>query len=263
MEEKALMSYLFICLAAVAASALTFFSGFGLGTLLLPVFTLFVPIDQAVAFTAIVHLINSLLKLLLVGRHADRKTVLRFGLPAILAAVLGAGLLQGLSHVPPMLRYELAGRTLEIMPVKLVIGTLLFVFAILEVTPWFQRLQLPPTLMPIGGAVSGFLGGLSGMQGALRSAFLLRAGLSKESFIATGVVISCLVDLSRLGVYVPALLRGDGIDDILLLAIAVVAACAGALIGARVLTKATFATVQRLVAAMLVAIAIGLVTGVV
>ena len=255
------MSYLLICLAATTASALTFFSGFGLGTLLLPVFALFVPIDQAVAFTAIVHFINSVFKLLLVGSHADRKTVLRFGLPAILAAVVGAWLLQGLSHIPPILRYEFAGRTLEIMPVKLVIGILLLVFAILELLPWFQRLELPPALMPIGGAVSGFLGGLSGMQGALRSVFLLRAGLSKESFIATGVVISCLVDLSRLSVYVPALLQGDGIGDILLLVVAVVAACGGALIGARVLTKATFATVQRIVAAMLVAVAIGLVTG--
>jgi uncharacterized membrane protein YfcA len=257
------MAYLLICVAAIAASALTFFSGFGLGTLLLPVFALFVPIDQAVVFTAIVHFINSLFKLSLVGSHADRRTVLRFGLPAILAALLGAWVLQSLSHVSPILRYGFAGRPLEITFVKLVIGTLLLVFAILEATPWFQRLQLPPALMPIGGAVSGFLGGLSGMQGALRSVFLLRAGLSKESFIATGVVIACLVDLSRLSVYVPALVRGDGIDDILLLVVAAAAACGGALIGARVLTKATYATVQRVVAAMLVAIAIGLITGVV
>ena len=33
---------------------------------------------------------------------------------------------------------------------------------------------------------SGFFGGLSGMQGALRSAFLARAGLSKEAFVASG-----------------------------------------------------------------------------
>lgn len=255
------MSYLFISLAAAAASTLTFFSGFGLGTLLLPVFALFVPIDQAVAFTAVVHFINSVFKLLLVGNHADRTTVLRFGLPAILAAVLGAWLLQGLSHVPPVLSYELIGRTFEVTPVKLVIGVLLLVFAVLELLPWFQRLELPPALMPVGGAASGFLGGLSGMQGALRSAFLLRAGLSKESFIATGVVIACLVDLSRLSVYLPTLVRGNGIDDLPLLAVAVVAACGGALVGARVLKKATYATVQRIVAAMLVAVGLGLVMG--
>lgn len=39
------------------------------------------------------------------------------------------------------------------------------------------------------------------MQGALRSAFLARAGLSKEVFIATGVVIAVLIDFSRIGIY--------------------------------------------------------------
>jgi hypothetical protein len=38
---------------------------------------------------------------------------------------------------------------------------------------------------------------------------------------------------------------------------------AGAVIGARVLRKTTFTTVQRIVAAMLVAIALGMITGVV
>lgn len=257
------MSYLLICAAATAASALTFFSGFGLGTLLLPVFAVVVPIDQAVAFTAIVHFINSVFKLFLVGRHADRSTVMRFGLPAILAAILGAWMLRSLAHLPPLLRYEFAGRTPEITTVKLVIGVLLLLFAILEVTPWYQALQLPAAFLPVGGAVSGFLGGLSGMQGALRSVFLLRAGLSKESFIATGVVIACLVDLSRLAVYVPGLAGGGGVDDLGLLSAAAAAACGGALIGARVLRKATFGAVQRIVAAMLVAMAVGMIAGLV
>jgi hypothetical protein len=38
-------------------------------------------------------------------------------------------------------------------------------------------------------------------QGALRTVFLIRANLSKESFIATGVVIACIVDVIRLSVY--------------------------------------------------------------
>ena len=58
------MSYLVICAVALLASTLTFYSGFGLGTLLLPAFALFVPVEQAVALTAVVHLLNSLFKLL-------------------------------------------------------------------------------------------------------------------------------------------------------------------------------------------------------
>jgi hypothetical protein len=48
----------FVIIPAVAllASLLTFFSGFGLGTILLPAFAIFFPINIAVALTAIVHL---------------------------------------------------------------------------------------------------------------------------------------------------------------------------------------------------------------
>jgi len=49
------MDYFVIALVAFTASLLTFFSGFGLGTLLTPAFALFFPINLAVALTAIVH----------------------------------------------------------------------------------------------------------------------------------------------------------------------------------------------------------------
>lgn len=48
--------------------------------------------------------------------------------------------------------------------------------------------------------MSGFFGGLSGNQGAFRSAFLIKAGLSKDAYIATGVVAAVIVDLTRLGI---------------------------------------------------------------
>ena len=82
------MTYLVVCSVALVASGLTFFSGFGLGTLLLPAFALFFPVEHAVALTAVVHFLNNLFKLALVGRHADRRVVVRFGIPAILAAVV-------------------------------------------------------------------------------------------------------------------------------------------------------------------------------
>jgi hypothetical protein len=48
----------------------------------------------------------------------------------------------------------------------------------------------------VGGILSGFFGGLSGIQGAIRSAFLVKSGLKKEAYIATGVVIACFVDIN-------------------------------------------------------------------
>lgn len=256
------MSYLLVCMAAAAASALTFFSGFGLGTLLLPVFALFVPVDQAVAFTAVVHFLNSVFKVVLVGRCADRSVVLRFGLPAIGAAIVGAWALQSLGHVQPLMRGEMLGRTVEVTPVKLAVGGLLLAFAVLEVTPLGRGMTFPARYMPLGGLLSGFCGGLSGLQGALRSAFLLRVGLSKEAFIATGVVIACLVDISRLGVYASSLAGSVSPQEGGLLGAAVAAAFMGTMLGNCFLRKATMATVQRIVAVMLVVVAIGMITGI-
>ena len=75
-----------VCAVALVASGLTFFSGFGLGTLLLPAFALYFPVERAVALTAVVHFLNGLFKLTLVGRAANRDVLVRFGGPAVLAS---------------------------------------------------------------------------------------------------------------------------------------------------------------------------------
>jgi uncharacterized membrane protein YfcA len=256
------MTYLVVCSVALVASGLTFFSGFGLGTLLLPAFALFFPVDRAVALTAVVHFLNGLFKLALVGRYADRRAVLRFGIPAILAAFAGAWVLLQLTDLPPLVRYALFGRELHVTPVKLAVGALLLVFALVELVPYTRELTFGPRYLPVGGVLSGFFGGLSGMQGALRSAFLLRAGLSKEAFVATGVVVACLIDFTRLGVYVPALLATHTDLDYQLLAAAALSAFAGAFLGNRYLKKITLRGVQLVVALMLLIVALGLASGI-
>jgi uncharacterized membrane protein YfcA len=254
--------YLVVCSVAFVASGLTLFSGFGLGTLLLPAFALFFPAEQAIVLTAVVHFLNGLFKLALVGRHADRRAVLWFGVPAILAALGGAWMLVHLSDAPPLATYTLAGRALRVAPVNLVVGLLLASFALVELVPYTRNLTFPPRYLPLGGVLSGFFGGLSGMQGALRSAFLLRAGLSKEAFVATGVVVACLIDFTRLGVYVPTLLATHAELDYTLLTAAVLAAFAGAWLGNRFLKKITLRGVQLLVAVLLLLVAAGLASGV-
>ncbi|HYH67570.1 MAG TPA: TSUP family transporter [Urbifossiella sp.] len=255
------VTYLVVCTVALLASGLTFFSGFGLGTLLLPAFALFVPVDRAVALAAVVHFLNGLFKLALVGRRADRRVVVRFGLPAVATAFVGAWVLIWLTGLGVLFDYTLLGRRFEVAPVKLVVGVVLLVFAAVEVLPRFRNLEFDPRYLPLGGAVSGFFGGLSGMQGALRSAFLVRAGLSKESFIGTGVVVACLVDASRLALYSGPVFGGAADLEYGLLSAAVFAAFVGAFLGNRYLKKMTMKGVQRIVAAMLVAVAVGLVAG--
>lgn len=257
------MHYLAVCLAALAASGLTLFSGFGLGTLLMPVFAIFFPIEVAVAQTAAVHFANNLFKLALFGRSTDRSVLLRFGLPAILASFAGAALLLWLSHLPPVAIYQLGWRTCTVHPVKLTVAVLMLVFSVAELWPGRKELAFDRKWLPAGGVLSGFFGGLSGHQGAFRSAFLVRAGLSKEAFIGTGVSIACLVDFTRLAAYADHLGSPGLRASLPLVGAATLAAFLGAFIGARLVKKITIRSLQVAVAAMLLVLSLLLAAGVI
>lgn len=251
-----------VCTVALLASLLTFFSGFGLGTLLLPAFALFMPLPQAIAATAVVHGLNGLFKLALTYRHIERRVLLRFGLPAIVAAFVGAWLLSRLGDLPVWYAYQAFGRGFEITAIKFAIGLLLLLFALVELIPKLRDAEFDPRWMPLGGALSGFFGGLAGMQGALRSAFLARAGLDKHAFVATGAAIAVLIDLTRVSQYARSLAEEFARLDLALLIPAVLAAFVGAYVGNRLLKKTTMAGIQRTVAAFLFVFALGLMTGV-
>lgn len=250
------MVFLVVCTVALAASLLTFFTGFGLGTLLLPALLFFFEPEVAIALTAVVHLLNGLFKLLLVGRHADLKLAAKFGIPAMLAAFVGAWLLGTLSGAAPLFTW---GSGHQVTTVKLAIAVLMLVFAGLELSKRWAAVAVPIGYAPLGGIVTGFFGGLSGHQGALRSAFLIRAGLTKEAFVATGVLISVGVDLARLTVYGTKIPTGD---HTLLLLAATLSAFAGAIAGNLLLKKVTLTGMQRAVAALLALIAVGVGSGV-
>src|SRR3546814_8200091 len=87
-----------------------------------------------------------------------------------------------------------------------------------------------------------FMGGLTGQQGAFRSMFLLKSGLDARHFIATGVILAIMVDLSRLPGYFAAFSGDDlplGGRQALLIALATLSAFPGAWIGGRHMKKAT------------------------
>ncbi len=257
------MDYIIIALTALVASGLTLFSGFGLGTILLPAFALFFPVDTAVVLTAIVHLLNNLFKLYLVGGHASKDVVLKFGSGAFLAALLGAWLLLRFSEMEPVFSYTFNESVYAVTPLKLVIAVLMVVFALMEIVPALSKISLAKKWLPIGGVLSGFFGGLSGHQGALRSAFLIKYGLSKEAFIGTGVVIATIIDVSRLFIYSSRFDLTIAQANAGILITAIVAAFAGAFIGARLMKKITMKGVQYTVGIMLILIAAGLGAGII
>jgi len=254
-------------LVAFGVSLLTLFSGFGLGTLLMPVFALFFPVEVAVASTAVVHAANNLFKVALLAREAPREVVLRFGLPAIAASFVGAFALAALSGGAALHAWTFLGRAAVVTPVKLVMGLLILGFALFELVPFLRGLRAPVRWLPLGGALSGFFGGLSGHQGALRAVFLAPLNLSPTQFVSTQAVLALLVDFARLLVYGWALAVGGGAGETRgipwnLVAVATACAFAGAYLGKRLLPKVTIGAVHWIVGALLLIVGAALLLGV-
>ncbi|RZP08411.1 MAG: sulfite exporter TauE/SafE family protein [Flavobacteriales bacterium] len=257
------MEVAIISLVAFLAAILTFFSGFGLGTILTPIMMIYFPVEIAVAFTGIVHFSNNIFKLFIVGNKANKEVLVKFGLPAIFAAFIGSYFLFNMNTEYIIYSYNLLGQIKSISLVKFIVSLLLIVFASFDLIPFFKKLEFGKKSLPIGGLLSGFFGGLSGNQGALRSSFLIKLSLDKETFIATTVVISTMVDFTRLGVYSSNLLQIN-LEDYLTLGVSsILAATLGAFIGNKLLKKITLDYIRILVATLVLLLAFGLLLGVI
>jgi uncharacterized membrane protein YfcA len=256
------MDLIIPCLVAFAGSFLTFFSGFGLGTLLLPAFILIVPIQEAVLLTAIVHMLNNVFKIVLVGKHIDWNIALRFAIIAIPAAILGGYCLDIVQEFDTIHAYTFSNEVHEITYVKIILGLLMLFFASVEFIPSWKNIQFPSKLLPIGAVLSGFFGGLSGHQGALRSAFLVRSGLSKEAFIASGVFIAIAIDATRIPYYFYSFQQQNEMGSMNLWAFPTLCAFLGAFIGNKFINKVQITSIKIIVEVLLTIIATLLITGV-
>lgn len=262
------MDVIIISIVALFVAGLTFFSGFGLGTLLMPAFALFFPVEIAVASTAIVHLANNLYKGVLMGKHADLKVVLLFTIPAALTAILGAYLLGYFSNLEEIASYSLFNNVFIITPANLAIGLLMIIFALVELVPVLKKINFSNKMIPIGGLLSGFFGGISGHQGALRTAFLVHAGLEKKSFIGTMVLSAIVIDIVRLSVYGLTFLKFDtemfqtgGLKSLLIAG--TISAFIGTSIGKYLLEKITFETIHTIVGIMLMILGLSISLGII
>ncbi len=260
-------AFLIVGLAAFGVSLLTLFSGFGLGTLLMPAFAFFFPVEIAVASTAVVHAANNVFKVGLLAGGAPRHVVVRFGIPAVIASFVGAFALSALSSQPPLVSWTFMGRPALVTPAKLVMGVLILGFSLFELIPTLRRMRAATHWLPLGGALSGFFGGLSGHQGALRAVFLTPLGLSPTQFVSTQAVLALLVDAARLIVYgwfFVVVGGGAGADSIpwALVATATLCAFSGAYLGKRLLPKVTLAALHLVVGVLLVIVGVALSTGV-
>ncbi len=255
------MIYLVIAITAFFASGITLFSGFGLATVLTPVFILFFPAPVAVGLTAIVHFLNNIFKFFLLGKHGNKEVLIKFGIPAVFAAILGGLTLSLMAKRNFIISYSLFNHKLSVEFINFVIGFIILFFVFVEVLSDRSKISFNKKFLFLGGLLSGFFGGLSGNQGAFRSIFLLKCNLSKEEFIATGVIIACLVDFARIFVYGVNFFSKDLLNDFPLLFVAIFSAFSGSYFSKKYLHKVTIGSVRIIVLVMLLGISTGMITG--
>lgn len=232
----------------------------------MPVFAIFFPLPVAIASVAVVHLANNLFKALLVGKYANISVVIKFGVPAALAAALGASLLSVFSNWPPFLTYHLYGSDFKITIIGVIVGSMVIFSSIFELVPRLSHLSFEQDYIPLGGAISGFFGGVSGNQGMLRSAFLIKSGLNKEEFIGTGVLCSVIVDVIRIFVYGWAVYTQKFTEAFSQNMIGIVTAASstaflGSYIGSKLTHKVTFRMLQIIVGTMLLILGFAIMFG--
>mgnify|MGYP003685751411 FL=1 len=172
--------------ATFLAAALTVPAGFGLATMITPVVFLWLEPHEAVAVVAIVHGSHNAWKLKVLRESVDYSAVRRFGWAMVVGALLGAAL----------------NTVVESEPLLLVVGIALIILPLLSVTERWTNFRLPEAEDRIGGFGSGFFGGLTGHQGALRAMFLQKHLPDKAEYAATAAVLALVVDLTRIPVYV-------------------------------------------------------------
>ena len=173
---------LFGCLIA---AALTVTAGFGLATMTTPLFLIWFEPHQAIAGVAIVHGAHNAMKASVLRPHIDRDALKRFGWALLIGAFLGA-MLQTIIPSDPLL---------------LLVGIALVVLPVLKVSESWSNIRLPEAEDRLGGFGSGFLGGLTGHQGALRAMFLQPRLPDKSEYAATAAVLALVVDLTRIPIY--------------------------------------------------------------
>ena len=218
------------------AAALTVPAGFGLSTMLTPIVLLIMGPHEAVAVVAVVHAAHNAGKFIALRDSVDFSAFRRYGIWLGFGSIAGA-LLQNRVQQEPLLA---------------LIGAFLIILPILTLSESWTGYRIPEANDRFGGLGSGFMGGLSGHQGALRAMFLTRRLPDKMSYAATASVLALCVDLSRVPVYI--LSRPEEIyQHLQLTAVMVISALIGVRAGKKWLESLKSAWVNKMVMSGIIA----------
>lgn len=167
------------------AEVLGTLGGFGSSMLLVPLISYFFGFQQALLITAGIHVISNIWKVILFKHGLNKQLIITFGIPSVLAVILGALLSAYLN---------------EVLANALLGAFLLSVSLFLFFKPNYAVKPTTPNMI-VGGTLAGFTAGLLGTGGAIRGVCLAAYAVEANIFIATSAIIDLGVDTSRFIVY--------------------------------------------------------------
>jgi uncharacterized membrane protein YfcA len=207
-----------VFLAAVFSGATASLVGFGIGSVLTPLLAVQFGTNAAVAAVSLPHALATAVRGWRLRGSIDWPILTRFGLLSAAGALAGA------------LLYTRLGPT----ALTRVLGGLLVLTSLTQLTGWSSRWQPRGPFVAAFGLLSGFFGGIAGNQGGLRSAAMLAFGLPPLRFVATATATGVLVDVARAPVYL--WFAGNTIVSLWLpISVAAAGVLAGTLLGERIL----------------------------
>lgn len=160
-------------------------AGFGIGSLLTPLFTTKIDISVAVAGVSIAHFFGTLLRFIFWRKHTNKQVLLSFGVTSAIGGLTGA-----------ILHSVLYSSILSI-----IFSCLLIFAGFTGLTGLSEKIRFRGIWAWVAGGLSGIFGGLVGNQGGIRSASMLGFNLSQKEYVATATGIALMVDCARLPIY--------------------------------------------------------------
>ena len=175
----------FVLLVAIVSGATASVVGFGIGSILTPLFGLRYGMATAIALVAVPHAIGTALRCWRLRAAIDRGVLIRFGLLSAAGGFAGA-----------MLYSRLGSKALTE-----ILGSLLLVTAATQLSGWNAKWHPKGPVVGALGLASGFFGGVAGNQGGLRAAAMTAFALTPAAFVASSTATGLMVDAGRLPIY--------------------------------------------------------------
>lgn len=230
-----------VFIASAFAGAVASISGFGIGSLLTPLFALRMDFQLAVAAVSVPHLIATAYRFVLIRKDLNKAVFIRFGIWSAIGGLIGS----------------LIGVAIQHRALSLTLSILLIFTGLMGVLGLLEKMRFAQKFGWIAGLCSGIFGGLVGNQGGIRSAALLGFSLTKTEFVATTTAIGLIVDAARMPIYF--IHRApDLAQKWLPISIAIIGVILGTWLGKLLLTKIPERIFKRIVCAIILILGIGI-----